>query len=106
MRAHAHIDTRRREPYLLGEPYTGIMGQAMRLRYALLPAWYTAFHESSVDGSPIVRSQYYVHPEDEKGYAIDDQLYVGSTGLLIKPVITEGAESVDVYLSDDENYFD
>lgn len=106
MRAHAHIDTRRREPYLLGEPYTGIMAQAMRLRYALLPAWYTAFHESSIDGYPIVRSQYFVHPEDEKGYAIDDQLYVGSTGLLTKPVVTEGSDSVDIYLADDENYFD
>ncbi|RVX71374.1 hypothetical protein B0A52_04948 [Exophiala mesophila] len=105
-RGHAHIDTRRREPYLLGEPYTGIVTQALRLRYALLPAWYTAFHEASTDGYPILQSQYYVHPDDEKGYAIDDQFYLGSTGLLIKPVVTEGAESVNVYLSDDEDYFD
>jgi mannosyl-oligosaccharide alpha-1,3-glucosidase len=106
MRAHAHIDTRRREPYLLGEPYTSIMAQAIRLRYALLPAWYTAFHEASEHGYPVVRSQYYVHPEDEKGFAVEDQMYLGSTGLLVKPVTTEGAESVEVYLSDDENYFD
>merc|ERR1711964_783163 len=53
-RGHAHIDTRRREPYLAGEPYTGIITQALRLRYALLPAWYTAFHEASVDGTPIL----------------------------------------------------
>lgn len=105
-RGHAHIDTRRREPYMLGEPYTGIMTQALRLRYALLPAWYTAFHEASTEGYPIVRSQYYVHPEDEKGYEIDDQFYLGSTGLLVKPVTKEGAESVDIYLSDEENYFD
>lgn len=105
-RGHAHIDTRRREPYMLGEPYTTIMTQALRLRYALLPAWYTAFHEASTEGFPIIRSQYFVHPEDEKGFAIDDQLYLGSTGLLVKPVTTEGAESVDIYLSDDENYFD
>ncbi|KAL2415375.1 Glucosidase 2 subunit alpha [Exophiala dermatitidis] len=105
-RGHAHIDTRRREPYMLGEPYTTIMTQALRLRYALLPAWYTAFHEASTDGFPIIRPQYFVHPEDEKGYAIDDQFYLGSTGILVKPVTTEGAESVDVYLSDAENYFD
>ena len=105
-RAHAHIDTRRREPYLLGEPYTTIMTQAIRLRYQLLPAWYTAFHRSSVDGSPIVRPQYYVHPTDERGFAIDDQLYIGSTGLLAKPVTSEGADSVDIYLADDENYYD
>ncbi|MBE7182765.1 MAG: glycoside hydrolase family 31 protein, partial [Terriglobus roseus] len=47
-RAHAHIDTRRREPYVPGEPWTSIMTRALRLRYSLLPAWYTAFHEASV----------------------------------------------------------
>ena len=105
-RGHAHIDTRRREPYLLGEPYTTIMTQALRLRYQLLPAWYTAFHEASVDGSPIVRPQYYVHPSDENGFAIDDQLYLGSTGLLAKPVTAEGGESVDIYLAGDAHYYD
>ncbi len=105
-RAHAHIDTRRREPYLLGEPHTPIIAQAIRLRYQLLPAWYTAFHESSVNGSPIVRAQYYVHPSDERGFGVDDQFYVGSTGLLVKPVTAEGATSVDIYLADDEVYYD
>lgn len=105
-RAHAHIDTRRREPYLPGEPYTPIITQALRLRYQLLPAWYTAFHQASVDGSPILRAQYYVHPSDDKGFAIEDQFYVGSTGLLVKPVTAEGCTSVDVYLADEENYYD
>ncbi|KAJ9207308.1 CAZyme family GH31 [Paecilomyces variotii] len=105
-RAHAHIDTRRREPYLAGEPYTAIISQAIRLRYQLLPAWYTAFYEASVNGTPIVRPQYYVHPSDEHGFALDDQLYLGSTGLLAKPVVTEGATSVDIYIADDEKYYD
>ncbi|KAK5084362.1 glucosidase II [Lithohypha guttulata] len=105
-RAHAHIDTRRREPYLLGEPYTEIMAQAVRLRYSLLPSWYTAFREAATEGVPIVRAQYYVHPHDEAGFDIDDQFYIGSTGLLVKPVVTEGGESVDIYLADDETYFD
>ncbi|KAF2754890.1 glucosidase II alpha subunit [Pseudovirgaria hyperparasitica] len=106
MRGHAHIDTRRREPYLAGEPYTGIISQALRLRYALLPAWYTAFHQASVDGSPIVRPNFFVHPTDDKGFAIDDQLYLGDTGLLAKPVTKEGADSVDIYIADDEPYYD
>lgn len=105
-RGHAHIDTRRREPYLLEEPYRSIITQALRLRYALLPTWYTAFHEASVDGSPIVRPQYYVHPGDEAGFAIDDQFYIGSTGLLAKPVVTKDATSVDMYIADDEIYYD
>ncbi|KAK2756384.1 hypothetical protein FQN54_005276 [Arachnomyces sp. PD_36] len=105
-RAHAHIDTRRREPYLAGEPYMSIITQAIRLRYQLLPTWYTAFHQASVDGTPIVKPQYYVHPSDERGFSLDDQLYIGSSGLLAKPVVTEGAESVDIYISDDEKYYD
>ncbi|EKG19090.1 Glycoside hydrolase family 31 [Macrophomina phaseolina MS6] len=105
-RGHAHIDTRRREPYLAGSPYTEIITQALRLRYSLMPTWYTAFHEASVNGAPIIRPNYYVHPTDEKGFAIDDQLYLGSTGLLAKPVVTEGADSVDIYIADDEPYYD
>jgi mannosyl-oligosaccharide alpha-1,3-glucosidase len=106
MRAHAHIDTRRREPYLAGEPYTEIIAQAVRLRYALLPVWYTAFHEASVSGAPIVRPQYYMHPSDDKGFGLDDQYYIGDSGLLAKPVTKEGATSVDIYIADDEKYYD
>jgi alpha 1,3-glucosidase len=105
-RGHAHIDTRRREPYLAEEPYRGIMTQAIRLRYALLPSWYTAFHEASTTGAPIVRPNFYVIPEDESGFAVDDQLYLGDTGLLFKPIVTEGADSVDIYLGDDKPYYD
>ena len=105
-RAHAHIDSRRREPYLSQAPHKGLITQAIRLRYSLLPTWYTAFWESSITGQPIVRPNYYVHPSDEKGFAIDDQLYIGSSGLLAKPVTKEGAETVDVYLADSETYYD
>jgi len=105
-RGHAHIDTRRREPYLAGDPYMGIITNALQLRYALLPAWYTAFHEASTTGAPIVQPNFYIHPADEAGFAVDDQMYLGNTGLLVKPVVTEGAESVDVYLGDDTVYYD
>lgn len=106
MRGHAHIDARRREPYLAGEPYTGIVTQALRLRYSLLPAWYTAFHEASVNGTPIIRPHYFEYPADERGFTLDDQFFVGGTGLLAKPVVTENAESVDIYLPDNELYYD
>jgi alpha 1,3-glucosidase len=105
-RGHAHIDTRRREPYVPGSPYTEIITQALRLRYQLLPAWYTAFHEAHTTGAPIVRPNFYVHPDDERGFAIDDQLYIGSYGLLAKPVTKEGQTSVDIYIADDQPYYD
>ena len=48
------------------------------------------------------RPQYAVFPGDEAGYTVDDQYYVGDSGLLFKPVVTEGATSTDVYLADDQ----
>lgn len=54
-RAHAHIDTKRREPWLLPEPYFSAAREAIRLRYRLLPYIYSLFAESSRAGRPIVR---------------------------------------------------
>lgn len=54
-RAHAHIDTKRREPFLLEQPYKGIVRDILRLRYSMLPVWYTAFRETSVTGMPVLR---------------------------------------------------
>ena len=54
-RAHAHIDTKRREPFLYDEPIRGYLRDAIRLRYQLLPVWYNAFHDASVSGAPIIK---------------------------------------------------
>ena len=54
-RAHGHIDTKRREPYLLEEPYKSIVRDILRLRYSLLPVWYTAAREASATGVPSMR---------------------------------------------------
>lgn len=105
-RAHAHIDSRRREPWVAGEPYTSIMRDAVRLRYALLPTLYTLFYESSVSGAPIWKPMVYENPENSQTYAIDDQFFLGNSGLLIKPVTEENASVVDIYIPDDENYYD
>ncbi len=105
-RGHAHIDARRREPYLAGEPHTSIITTALRLRYSLLPAWYTAFHQAHVDGTPIIRPMFYVYPADEAGFGVDDQFFVGDTGLLVKPVVEKDKETADIYIPDDEVYYD
>ncbi|KAI1818178.1 glycoside hydrolase family 31 protein [Poronia punctata] len=105
-RGHAHIDARRREPFMLAEPYRGIVTSALRLRYSLLPAWYTAFHEAHTEGSPIIRPMYWTHPGAEGGFGVDNQFFVGSTGILVKPVVEEGKRTEDVYIPDDQVYYD
>jgi alpha 1,3-glucosidase len=48
------------------------------------------------------RPQYAVFPDDERGFAIDDQYYIGNEGLLVKPVTVQGATTTQVYLSDNQ----
>ncbi|KZT01236.1 glycoside hydrolase family 31 protein [Laetiporus sulphureus 93-53] len=105
-RAHAHIDTKRREPYLLDEPYKSMIRGLLRLRYSMLPMWYTAFRETSVTGLPVLRPHYVVFPRDESGLAIDDQFFVGSSGLLVKPVTEKGVTETSIYLPENEVYYD
>jgi alpha 1,3-glucosidase len=108
-RAHAHIDTKRREPYLFDEPIRSYLRDAIRLRYSLLPAWYTGFFHASLSGSPIAKPHYVVFPDDAAGFAEDKQFFVSNSGLLVKPVVEEGATTASVYLADDQpyyNYFD
>jgi mannosyl-oligosaccharide alpha-1,3-glucosidase len=101
-RAHGHIDTKRREPYLLDEPYKSIIRDVLRLRYAMLPVWYTAFHEASVTGMPVVRPHYVEFPQDEAGFALDEQYFIGGSGILVKPVTKKGLTEQQVYLPEDQ----
>ncbi|KDR75547.1 hypothetical protein GALMADRAFT_97215 [Galerina marginata CBS 339.88] len=105
-RAHAHIDTKRREPFLLDEPYKTIVKDILRLRYTLLPVWYTAFRETSVTGMPILRPQFIMFPKDKTGFTMDDQYYIGSSGLLVKPVTAKDVTESKVYLAEDQVYYD
>lgn len=45
-------------------------------------------------------------PEDTAGFAVDDQYFVGTSGLLVRPVVAQGALDASVYLADDEPYYD
>ncbi|KAJ7496651.1 glycoside hydrolase family 31 protein [Mycena latifolia] len=105
-RAHAHIDTKRREPFLLDQPYKGMIKDLLRLRYTMLPVWYTAFRETSVTGVPVLRPHYVVFPKDPKGFDLDDQYFIGGSGLLVKPITTKGATETTVYLPEDQVYYD
>jgi alpha 1,3-glucosidase len=54
-RGHAHLDAKRREPWVFGAPYTGLIKEAIQVRYRLLPFWYTLFRHGQLDGSTPIR---------------------------------------------------
>ena len=54
-----HTLIQEEEPWLAGEPYTQYIRDAIRLRYALLPLFYTSFYEASKTGTPVIKPVFY-----------------------------------------------
>uniref|UniRef100_UPI000B4C5CBC neutral alpha-glucosidase AB n=1 Tax=Lonchura striata TaxID=40157 RepID=UPI000B4C5CBC len=96
-RAHAHLDTARREPWLLSPEHLALVRAALRRRYALLPTWYTAFYHCHRQGIPVMRPLWMEFPDDPHTFAMDDQ-YMIDRVLLVHPVTESGARGVNVYL--------
>mmetsp|Transcript_16244 Transcript_16244/g.31748 ORF Transcript_16244/g.31748 Transcript_16244/m.31748 type:complete len:1001 (-) Transcript_16244:128-3130(-) len=98
-RGHGHIDTKRREPWLFGEPWTTRIRDAIRTRYRLLPYVYTLFYEASTHGSPVMRPLWMEFPNDASVWALDNEFMLGDT-ILVKPVTQQGANTASVYFPD------
>ncbi|CAE8687462.1 unnamed protein product, partial [Polarella glacialis] len=54
-RGHAHLETKRREPWMLGEEITQNVREQVTARYQMLPTWYTLFAKWALQGKPILR---------------------------------------------------
>ena len=48
------------------------------------------------------RPHYVVFPKDKGGFDVDDQYFIGSSGLLVKPVTEKDAKEAVVYLPEDQ----
>eukprot|EP00892_Ulva_mutabilis_P002788 jgi/Ulvmu1/1250/UM109_0048.1 len=104
LRGHAHLDTKRREPWLFGDKATGRIRTALRERYALLPYLYTLFRAANETGDPIMRPMFHDFPEQPELYALENQFMFGPA-ILAAPVLDEAATSVDIYLPEGEVFY-
>ena len=95
-RAHAHIDTARREPWLFGDDTLTTLRDIVRTRYTYLPFLYTVFAAANATGVPVMRPLWMEYPGDAAVLTMDDQWLVGSD-ILVKPVTAEGGKSASVY---------
>lgn len=96
-RAHSHIETKRREPWLYEPATTALLRDAARRRYALIDFWYTLFYEHSIDKLPVMRPLFQQYPKEEETFTIDDHYLLGDK-LLVRPVVEPGVASVKLYL--------
>uniref|UniRef100_A0A665XE57 Glucosidase, alpha; neutral AB n=1 Tax=Echeneis naucrates TaxID=173247 RepID=A0A665XE57_ECHNA len=76
-RAHAHLDTPRREPWLFGPENTALIREAVRQRYTLLPYWYQQFYQAHRTGQPVMRPLWVEYPQDPATFTLDDEFLIG-----------------------------
>ena len=97
MRAHSAGDTKEREPWSFGEPYTAINRKFIELRYRLLPYLYSTFWEHHRYGFPILRPVVMQEQEVLLNQARQDEFTYGDK-ILVCPVLEPGQTSRRVYL--------
>ncbi|KAJ4458943.1 putative Neutral alpha-glucosidase AB [Paratrimastix pyriformis] len=104
-RGHAHIETKRREPWLFSDAATDRIRSAIKQRYQLLPYLYTAFYNASRTGAPVMRPLWFDFPGEADLLGIDDQFLFGGD-VLVKPVTQEGQSSMAVRLPGSQPWYD
>jgi alpha-glucosidase len=104
MRAHSTGDTREREPWSFGEPFTSINRRYIELRYKLLPYIYSAFWENHKYGFPILRPIVMVEQEQFNNWFRQDEFTFGDK-ILICPILEPGAKGRWLYLPSGKWYY-
>lgn len=84
------------EPWMYPS-YTGYVRDAIRLRYRLVPYFYSLLHEASVAGSPVMRPLVYEFEHDPSVWDESFDFMLGSS-ILVANVLEPGARTRQVYL--------
>ncbi len=96
-RTHAAFFLPRREPWELGPEVLEVARGALKLRYRLLPYWYTTAWQAHETGAPLLRPLFWLDPADVDLWKIDDAFMAGDS-LLIAPILADGARQRTVRL--------
>ena len=73
------------------------MISALRIRYTLLPYYYTLFYHAHTNGSTVIRPLFHEFPTERSTLDIYLQFLIGPS-IMISPVTDDGARQVQAYI--------
>ncbi|CAL8092195.1 unnamed protein product [Calicophoron daubneyi] len=96
-RSHTDLATIPQDPAVWSPNATAAIRDALKLRYFLLPYFYSLFFRAHLNGTTVVRALADEFPEDLSTHTVNSQFMLGSC-VLVTPVLTEGRSAVDGYV--------
>ena len=93
------------EVWSYGEEIYEICKKYMFLREKLRPYTRTLMEEAHEKGTPVMRTLFYVYPQDKKCWEVEDEYLYGSE-ILVAPILYAGQRSREVYLPTEENWIE
>jgi alpha-glucosidase (family GH31 glycosyl hydrolase) len=94
-----HASNAPREPWAFGQDVEDAVADLLRLRYRLIPHYYTVAREAYDSGAPIMRPLVMDYPGDLNVENLTTQFLYGDY-LMAAPITQEGATSKEIYLPD------
>lgn len=82
-RGHAEMGSPDKEPWAFGPVVEAAARTALERRYRLLPYYYTLFHESSLDGMPVMRPVFFADLRDPRLRSEDRAFLIGADLLVV-----------------------
>ncbi len=97
-RLHSATGLPAREPWRFDSATREAVRDIIRLRYRLLPYWYTLAWQAAEEGLPLLRPLWWEHPQDDPAlWEVDDTFMVGES-LLVAPILETGQRARSVLL--------
>jgi alpha-glucosidase len=96
-RTHSANNVKPRTPWSYGGSVLSIVREFLRLRYRLIPYFYTLAWEATQTGHPPIRPLFWSDAEDDRLWSVEDAFLVGDA-LLVCPIVEEGARERNAIL--------
>ncbi|XP_060802537.1 lysosomal alpha-glucosidase [Amyelois transitella] len=95
-RNHNSDSSKPQDPVSMGPEVVAASVSSLRLRYRILPYYYTMFHLAYVTGHAVVRPLFYEYPDNVAVHPIDTQFLIGPY-VMVTPILEEGADTTHAY---------